>query len=102
MISALVLTLSLAQTPAAGEPDGGVLATIYSVCPDASDAGEASHSDAGWLLPDPRGARLSCKLAGCEDYVQSPPQVTTTVVVTNIITAVVGAVVTVVGIVLKK
>jgi hypothetical protein len=49
--------------------DGG-LAEVYAVCPDASDAGPAYELDGGsWVLPPPRGPRLACQLAGCEEYV---------------------------------
>lgn len=48
--------------------DGG-LSEVYAVCPDVSDAGPAVELDGGFWLPHPRGARLACKLAGCEEYV---------------------------------
>lgn len=51
-------------------PDAGTLEQIYQVCPDASDAGPAYETDAGWVLPPPRGPRLACQLAGCEEYVR--------------------------------
>lgn len=98
--------VALALVLAASEPDAGVLAEVYTVCPDASDAGDAFYVDGGpapgWFLPDPRGARLACKLASCEAYAENPPPVTTVTVVSNIITAVVGIVATIVGVVLKK
>ena len=88
---ALVLALSLTAGP-----DGGVLAAIEGQCPDVSDAGEAVHLDmpdgGGWWLPDPRGARLACRLSSCEAYAESPPMVTPVVIVTNIITAILGVV----------
>jgi hypothetical protein len=50
--------------------DGGSLEQVYSVCPDVSDAGAAYETDAGWVLPPPRGPHLACRLAGCESYVR--------------------------------
>jgi hypothetical protein len=50
--------------------DGGSLEQVYSVCPDVSDAGAPYETDAGWVLPPPRGPHLACRLAGCEEYVR--------------------------------
>lgn len=91
---------------AAGEPDAGVLGDIYAVCPDVSDAGEAFYVDAGpqpgWFLPDPRGARLACKLASCEAYAENPQVVTPVLLVTNVATLVLGIVASIVTLVVKK
>lgn len=98
-------TFLLWAAVASAEPDGGALATIYEACPDASDAGAAVYldgGDPGWFLPDPRGPRLACKLASCESYAQSPPVVTTAVVVTNIATLVLGIIASVVTAVAVK
>ncbi len=76
--------------------DGG-LDQVWSVCPDASDAGPAYELDGGaWVLPAPRGPRQACLLAGCEEYARRAestlPAFSTEAVTLMLVFAVLGAI----------
>lgn len=93
---AFAISLILAWAPALADPFDGGLASVYSVCPEIGDAGAATEDDAGtWYLPAPRGPRLACQLAGCEEYVRGlepGPQVAPVTIVAAGVALVVGVV----------